>query len=43
MFGGFCQRGIVVRDIIRQRKREGKGDDKQIATYKYVESQVETV
>ena len=22
MFGGFCQRGIVVRDIIRERERD---------------------
>lgn len=28
MFGGFCQRGIVVRDIIRERESEVKGDDK---------------
>ena len=26
MFGGFCQRGIVVRDIIRER--ETMGDDR---------------
>ena len=28
MFGGFCQRGIVVRDIIRERESEVKGDDR---------------